>query len=426
LKTFVLDTNVFLHDSDSLKAFADNEVVIPLAVLDELDNAKTRFDEVGRNARAVVRMLDKLRGMGSLSQGVKVDNSIIRVELNRGGNIPDELSVEKVDNRIISTALGLQKDGKRVIVVSKDINLRVKCDVLGLEAEDYDKDKIATDVDTIYGGVKTLFVPSSTINELYASGQATIENVVAYPNQFFILKSEEKESHSGIARFKGGAFKLCCFPKDLWSIIPRNAEQKMAMELLMDSSVKLVTLIGKAGSGKTLLSLASALHHVINEHKVYNRILISRPIQPMGRDLGFLPGSVEEKLAPWMQPLYDNLELLLGADYNMIEMYKEQGIIHVEPLTYIRGRSIPNSFILIDEAQNLSAHEVKTIITRIGENSKIVLTGDIDQVDNPYVDFADNGLTHIVEKFKEYPIAGHITLRKGERSELATLASEIL
>lgn len=426
MKTFLLDTNVFLHDPDSLKAFADNEVVIPLAVLDELDSAKTRFDEVGRNARVVVRTLDRLRGMGSLSQGVEVDGSVIRVELNHSGNVPDGLSAEKADNRIISAALGLKKEGKRVIVVSKDINLRVKCDVLGLEAEDYEKGKIAEDVDTIYGGVKTLFVPSSTINELYANGQVVVEGAEAYPNQFFILKSSEKESHSGIARFKGGAFRLCSFPKELWSIVPRNAEQKMAMELLMDPSVKLVTLIGKAGSGKTLISLASALHHVVNDHKLYNRILISRPIQPMGRDLGFLPGDIEEKLQPWMQPLYDNLELLLGADYNMIEMYKEQGIIHVEPLTYIRGRSIPNSFIIIDEAQNLSAHEIKTIITRIGENSKIVLTGDIDQIDNPYVDFADNGLTHVVEKFKEYPIAGHVTLRKGERSELATLASEIL
>ena len=426
MKTFVLDTNVLLHDPKSLEVFSTNEVVIPLAVLDELDNAKTRFDEVGRNARAVVRSLDRLRGMGSLNQGVEINGSVIRVELNHSGNIPEGLSVEKADNRIISTALGLKKEGKRVIVVSKDINLRVKCDVLGLEAEDYEKDKIAEDVDTIYGGVKTLFVPSSTINELYANGQVVVEGTEAYPNQFFILKSSEKESHSGIARFKGGAFRLCSFPKELWSIVPRNAEQKMAMELLVDPSVKLVTLIGKAGSGKTLISLASALHHVVNDHKLYNRILISRPIQPMGRDLGFLPGDIEEKLQPWMQPLYDNLELLLGADYNMIEIYKEQGIIHVEPLTYIRGRSIPNSFIIIDEAQNLSAHEIKTIITRIGENSKIVLTGDIDQIDNPYVDFADNGLTHVVEKFKEYPIAGHVTLRKGERSELATLASEIL
>jgi len=425
LKTFILDTNVFLHDANSLTAFSENEVVIPLAVLDELDNAKTRFDEVGRNARAVVRMLDKLRGMGSLSQGVELNGSIIRVELNHSRNVPEGLSVEKVDNRIISTALGLQKGGKKVIVVSKDINLRVKCDVLGLEAEDYEKDKIATDVDTIYGGVKTLFVPSETINTLYADGHVTVEGAEAYPNQFFILKSSEKESHSGVARFKDGALRLCSFPKELWSIVPRNAEQRMAMELLIDPSVKLVTLIGRAGSGKTLISLASALHHVVN-NRVYNRILISRPIQPMGRDLGFLPGDVEEKLAPWMQPLYDNLELLLGADYSMIDMYKEQGIIHVEPLTYIRGRSIPNSFIIIDECQNLSAHEVKTIITRIGENSKIVLTGDLDQIDNPYVDFADNGLTHVVEKFKEYPIAGHVTLRKGERSELATLASEIL
>jgi PhoH-like ATPase len=200
----------------------------------------------------------------------------------------------------------------------------------------------------------------------------------------------------------------------------------MALNLLLDPNIKLVTLIGKAGSGKTLLACASALHQVLNSSKMFQRILISRPIQPMGRDLGYLPGSVDEKLAPWMQPIYDNLEFLLGADFQMLNEYKYSGLIHVEPITYIRGRSIPQSFLLVDEAQNLTVQEIKTIITRMGEGSKIVLTGDIEQIDNTYVDFADNGLTHIVERFKDYAIAGHVTLRKGERSELATLASNIL
>jgi PhoH-like ATPase len=429
LKTFLLDTNVLLYDPASLKVFSDNEVVIPLPVLDELDGTKSRLDEVGRNARLVIRMLDDLRKSGSLSEGVKLNESIIRVELNHCGNLPSSLAVDKVDNRIISSALGLKQEGKQVIVVSKDINLRVKCDALGLEAQDYAKGKIADHVSLIFTGVEVLSVPSTTIDKLYSDGFIETD-LEAHPNQFFYLKSDEKENHVGISRFiKGkGNYKNKLVPlkklREIMNITPRNLEQKMAMDLLLDPNIKLVTLIGKAGSGKTLMAVAAALHHVLTDCKTYDRVLISRPIQPMGRDLGFLPGDIDEKLKPWMQPIYDNLELVLGSEYRNSSMY--EGLIQVEPLTYIRGRSIPKSYIILDEAQNLSSQEIKTIITRVGEHTKIVITGDIEQIDNPYVDFADNGLTHVVEKFKEHEIAGHITLTKGERSELATLASEIL
>ncbi|MFA5048779.1 MAG: PhoH family protein [Patescibacteria group bacterium] len=429
MKTFLLDTNVLLYDPASLKVFSDNEVVIPLPVLDELDGTKSRLDEVGRNARLVIRMLDDLRKSGSLSEGVKLNESIIRVELNHCGNLPSSLAVDKVDNRIISSALGLKQEGKQVIVVSKDINLRVKCDALGLEAQDYAKGKIADHVSLIFTGVEVLSVPSTTIDKLYSDGFIETD-LEAHPNQFFYLKSDEKENHVGISRFiKGkGNYKNKLVPlkklREIMNITPRNLEQKMAMDLLLDPNIKLVTLIGKAGSGKTLMAVAAALHHVLTDCKTYDRVLISRPIQPMGRDLGFLPGDIDEKLKPWMQPIYDNLELVLGSEYRNSSMY--EGLIQVEPLTYIRGRSIPKSYIILDEAQNLSSQEIKTIITRVGEHTKIVITGDIEQIDNPYVDFADNGLTHVVEKFKEHEIAGHITLTKGERSELATLASEIL
>lgn len=429
MKTFVIDTNVLLYDPHSLKVFADNEVVIPLSVLDELDAAKNRLDEIGRNARLAIRMLDDLRKSGSLSEGVKLNDSIVRVELNHCGNLPSSLSADKADNRIISSALGLKKEGKQIIMVSKDINLRVKCDALGLEAQDYTTGKVAENVNSIYEGVETVKVPSATIDELYSKGYIETE-FSAYPNQFFVLVSEDKDNHGGIAKFVKGEGslpdRLVPLKKinDVMNIKPRNLEQKMAMDLLLDPNIKLVTLIGKAGSGKTLMATAVALHHVLTDCKTYDRVLISRPIQPMGRDLGFLPGDINEKLQPWMQPIYDNLEFILGSEYRNSPMY--EGLIQVEPLTYIRGRSIPNSFIILDEAQNMSAQEIKTVITRVGEHTKIVITGDISQIDNPYVDFADNGLTHVVEKFKNYEIAGHITLKKGERSKLATLASDIL
>lgn len=429
MKTFVLDTNVILYDPNCFKVFADNEVVIPLPVLDELDGAKSRFDDVGRNARVSIRMLDDLRSSGSLSKGVKLNESIIRVELNHCGNLPSGLSAEKADNRIISSALGLKNEGNHVIVVSKDINLRVKCDAVGLEAQDYTTGKIAEQVSSIYGGVESLTVPSATIDKIYSDGFIEAE-FSAYPNQFFILNAEDKNKQSGLVKFVKGKGslpdKLVPLKKinDVMNIRPRNVEQKIAMDLLLDNNIKLVTMIGKAGSGKTLCACAAALHHVLTDCKTYDRILISRPVQPMGRDIGFLPGTIEEKLNPWMQPIYDNLEFILGSDFRNSSLY--EGIIQVEPLTYIRGRSIPRSFIILDEAQNLSAQEIKTIITRVGENTKIVLTGDIEQIDASHLDFADNGLTHVVEKFKNYEISGHITLKKGERSELATLASEIL
>ncbi len=776
MKTFLLDTSVLLHDPHCLKVFDDNQVVIPISVLNELDNAKIKSDEIGRNARFIIRKLDSLRSKGSLSEGVKLGNCLVRVELDY--DVPTTLSANKVDDKIIGTALGLKEKGENVILVSKDINLRVKCDVFKIEAQDYVRDKIAKNVDSIYSGVDTLIVKSKIIDEIYANGTVEISEIKAYCNQFFKLQSDSKANHVAIARhIDKGLFKTIFQPKELFGITPRNAEQRMAVDILLDPNIKLVTLVGRAGSGKaqpldsnilcpsgyvkmgdlkighsvltpsgekaeilgiypqgkidiykvnftdgtstecsddhlwytrtqknrdlkkvgsvkklneirkslrygksgkrnhsipitkplefsnnselpldpyllglllgdggftsssvsissadheiieycksvypdinitkrskydyyfkkakydgrknrittglielnlngrrshekfipnrykysstrnrinllqglmdsdgtiscnekntscsisfsstsinlangvkflieslggtatinsritkykyngnllfgkksyrlyincppdlipfklkrkrdlyiprtkyfprryidsveyigkkhaqciyidhsdhlyltnnfivthnTLLTCAAAMHHVISDHKLFDRALISRPIQPMGRDLGYLPGDIDEKLRPWMQPIYDNLDFLLSGGYQSNkEIY--DGLIQVEPLTYIRGRSIPKSFIILDEAQNLSANEIKTIITRVGDGTKIIITGDIEQIDNPYVDFADNGLTHVVEKFKDCGIAGHVTLRKGERSMLATIASEIL
>ena len=433
MKTFLLDTNVLLHDPACLQVFGNNEVVIPLSILDELDNLKIRLDGVGRNARAVVRQLDELRAHGSLEEGVRLNNSIIRVELNHQRFVPEGLESSRVDNKIISVAIGLEEDQKnddkkrKIIVVTKDINLRVKCDALGILVEDYIKDKIDVNPDSIYSGVEQLSVPSQIINDIFDNKDVDL-GLELFPNQFAILQANENPSQSVIVRQDKGCIKKVREFKDGFSsVFPRNAEQRMAADLLLNPEIKLVTLIGKAGSGKTLLAVASAFEDVVfNNNRNYSRILISRPIQPMGKDIGFLPGSLEDKLNPWMQPLYDNIEYILGGDQHMVSMYQDQGLLQIEPLTYIRGRSIPKSIILLDEAQNISANEIKTVITRLGEGSKIIITGDIEQIDNPYIDYSDNGLTHVIERFKDHPIAGHITLQKGERSELATLAAQRL
>jgi len=425
-KRFLLDTNVLLHDPRSLEVFEDNEVIIPISVLDELDSAKRYPDEKGRNARSVIRQLDKFRERGSLDKGILLPSgSILRVELNHRIELPSGLSLDSVDNRIVYTALGLQKEQANVTVVTKDINMRVKCDALGIPARDYERDKLAKTPSSLYTGHETLTVSSADIDKLYETGILGPEFVQGIPNQFFLLQSDERQGHSALARMMSdGRLRLVHPHKELWGIEPRNVEQRMAMDLLTDPSISLVTLVGRAGSGKTLIAAAAALHHVLNDSPI-QRALLSRPIQPMGKDIGYLPGTIDEKLAPWMAALNDNLDLLL-SDMRQLDLYKEQGLIQVEPLTYIRGRSIPHSFLIVDECQNLTAQEVKTVITRVGEGSKIVLTGDVEQIDNPYIDFASNGLAHAVERLKMHGSTGHVTLRKGERSELATLASELL
>lgn len=423
-KTFVIDTNVLLTDPSAIKSFRENEVVIPITVLDELDAAKSRPDVVGRNARAVVRLLDGLRAVGSLSQGVELQDVTVRVELNHRNNVPAGLEPDKKDNRIISVAVGLKEEGKKVVLISKDINMRVKCDVLGIAAEDYYTDKVTDAPTSVYSGVQEEEVESEVIDRLYGAGKIP-NDFGGFPNQYFLLKAVDK-NQTGIAKVVGENLKAVRAPDNIQGIAPRNLEQRMAAELLLNPKIKLATMIGKAGSGKTLLAVAAGLQHVLGKGSSFTRMLVSRPVQPMGKDLGYLPGDIDEKMDPWMQPLYDNLELLLGSDRHMLNMYRDQGLIQVEPLTYIRGRSIPRSLMIIDEAQNLMLEEIKTIITRVGEGTKIILTGDIDQIDVAHLDFADNGLTQAVERFKHYDIAGHITLQKCERSELAELGAKIL
>lgn len=431
-KTYVLDTNVLLHDPRALFVFEEHRVVIPLAVIEEIDHQKRRQDEIGRNARSVSRILDALRAEGPLSSGVVLPKGgELRVELNHQEAIdfPKGLDPHKPDNRILALALNLSKeDPGPVILVTKDLNLRIKADVMGIKAEDLHSDKV--DYQGLYQGFCELYVPGETLISFYACNTLPWDqDPLPNPHEFCILRNTENPSQSALCRY----FKRVLHPlrngeTATWGISGRNKEQKFAMELLLDDSIPLVTLVGSAGTGKTLLALAVGLHKVIEE-RAYARFLIMRPVVPMGDDLGYLPGTKEEKLRPWMQPIYDNLDFLFRGcsdSKHLLDDFLRRGTIEMETLTYIRGRSIPNQFILCDEAQNLSPNMVKTLVTRMGEGTKLVLTGDPEQIDHPYLDADSNGLIYLVEKLKGEKISGHVMLTKGERSRVAELAAKLL
>ena len=433
MKTYVLDTNVYLTEPKAIYAYDDSDIAIPTIVLDEIDKHKHRQDTVGFNARKVNRLLDALRADGNYVDGISLGEGKgeIFVAHYDDRHMPVGLYQGESDNKILAAAISLREKGKDVIVVSRDLNMRIKCDGFGLESHDYEIDKVVRSVDHLFTGVKELTVTDEQIDAFYQKGKITLKDQKnkLYPNEFVVLKSDADGKQSALCKNtqKG---KLVPVNKhtDIWGMLPRNKEQQFALDLLFDPKIELVSLIGAAGTGKTLLATAAGLEQVVHSTKKnggYDKLIITRPVQPMGRDIGFLPGSIEEKMAPWVAPIKDNLQFLFG-DKTALEMQIDQGTIEIEAMTYIRGRSIANAFIIVDEAQNLTMHELKTIITRVGDNTKIVLTGDIQQIDNVYVDAVSNGLTHAVEKFKEQEISGHITLNKGERSTLATLASEIL
>jgi PhoH-like ATPase len=441
-KNFVLDTNVLLHDPRAIFQFGDNNVVIPIYVLEEIDSFKKELSERGRNAREVARTLDGMRTGGKhLSDGVALESGgTVRVAMGTR-ELPGALKASQIaDNFILAVALEVRDAQPDVpaIMVTKDVNLRIRADALGLHAEDYDVEKIQ--IEELYSGQGEVVVGKEEVDAFYSEGSLAISSERSdgkdryYANQYLLLRDRDNPSHTALGRYDGREKRVIAVRKlrdAVWGIRPRNKEQHFALDLLLNDDIKLVTLVGKAGTGKTLLAIAAGLQKVVEE-SVYHKLLVSRPIFPLGRDIGFLPGDIEEKLNPWMQPIYDNVELLLGfskAEKKEGRTYHELmdlGYIQIEPLTYIRGRSIPNQIMIIDEAQNLTPHEVKTIITRVGDNTKIILTGDPYQIDNPYVDATNNGLTTVVERFKGEPVAGHVTLSKGERSPLAELAANIL
>ena len=444
-KIFVLDTNVLIHNPKAMFSFEDNLVVIPITVIEEVDNFKKGLDEKGRNARQIGRYLDELRQQGSLQQGVKTEKGgIIKVMISRKitETASEILITDTNDNLIIGTALFIQKQAKdsEVILVSKDANVRIKADAVGLRAENFETDKI--NFAELYSGYKKIVV-SEAVLETYQKEKYITNNFgQIYPNQFVLLATSEEDPDPILARYSvqnNTIYPLKYYKEqEIFGIKSRNLEQTMSFDLLMDPQVQLVSLVGKAGTGKTLLALAAGLNQVVEEDN-YSRMVVSRPVFPLGKDIGFLPGSKAEKFNPWMQPIYDNMEILLstrkeqedndngkifGKKEPSLQDYLDFGFIELEPLTYIRGRSLPEQFLVIDEAQNLTPHEMKTIITRAGEGTKIVLTGDPYQIDIPYLDSESNGLSIAVEKFKLEEIVGHVTLTKGERSTLATIAAK--
>ncbi len=431
-KTYVLDTNVLLHDPESLFSFEDNLIVLPLSVIEELDFIKKRIDEVGRNAREASRKLDGLRVMGHLAEGVKLPSGgSIRIDLNgnKSYDLLGGIDLNKVDNRILALAYHLtQSADDRVILVTKDLNLRIKADVLGILTEDFYSDKV--DYGKLYRGVCELQVTDQDISKFYQDGSLDYRQNGLFPNQFCILKDPASPSVSALARYSHNKLqKLITDGNCVFGIKALNKEQKFALDLLLDDAVEVVTLVGRAGTGKTILALAAGLDKVFEDGGRYNRLLITRPIVPLGNDLGYLPGDKEEKIRPWMQPIYDNLELLCNEHVRpnaSMNYLLGSGKIELEPLTYIRGRSIPRQFIICDESQNLSPHVIKTILTRIGKGSKIVFTGDPEQIDHPYLDSSSNGLSYLVERIRQEEISGHITLVKGERSEVAELGAKLL
>jgi PhoH-like ATPase len=464
-KTYVLDTNVLLSDPNSIHSFEENDVIIPMAVLEELDRHKSRPDEVGRNGRQVSRTLDDMRDKGgSLVNGVKTRAGgtlkIATVNADTLQDLPAELREPKVDNLIIGMMKRLTNDahagnGTAPILVSKDINVRIKCDSLGIKCEDYRKMRVAEDTQKFYRGVEVIELAEELVDHFYQHGKLDLPAEVLrtthlYPNQIVVIKNTKngQTTKSALAKCVEHGKPLIPVSKveQAFGLVPRNKEQQFSLDLLFDDKIKLLTLVGPSGTGKTLLALAAGLEQLKGlgpETKArYDKLIVTRPVQPVGKDIGFLPGTLEEKMEPWIAPVRDNLNFLMDTKRNRpkrkgrnpqsdedtyyLKLMQERGLIEIEAITFIRGRSIPNAFIVIDEAQNLSMHELKTIITRVGDNTKIVLTGDIEQIDNVHVDVFTNGLTYAVERFKEHPIAGHVTLIKGERSELATLASKIL
>jgi PhoH-like ATPase len=461
-KNFVFDTNVLLHDPGAILKFEDNDVIIPIYVIEEIDTFKRDMSELGRNAREISRLLDRFREQGNLGEGVDLpDGGLLRVSLNTSVKDPDFadlLGSDQKDNLILRVALNAKESSpnRPTILLTKDTNLRLRADALGLEAVNYEERSVS--LGEVYAGTCELTVPNSLIDELhkgdglevsldehealtevYEKGEISYHNVERlYLNGYALLRGQEGNQTTfarvSETRDEGRTARFVPVSSQrnpVWSIKPRNKEQLFALDALLDDSINLVTLVGKAGTGKTIMAIAAGLRKVTEEQK-HHKLLVARPVIPLGRDIGFLPGTMEEKLGPWMRPIFDNVEFLMGLSSRDKRVGRgadeliDMGIIEIEALTFIRGRSLPHQFIIIDEAQNLTPHEAKTILTRVGEGTKIVFTGDPYQIDNPYVDIQSNGLTYVLERFKGQKLAATITLTRGERSELAELAANLL
>ena len=429
-KTFVIDTSVLLHDPKAITKFPDNDLVFPLTVVEELNAMKRFFDEKGKNARHVLRLFDSLKKEvdGTFQNGIELDNgATLRFVLDAKGDpsLPHSLT----NNKVIMTAYSLTQKGHNVVFISKNFSSRIKAEALGVKTRDYESLKYS--YDNAYKGIRKVEMEKNDIDLFYKNGFLSFEEENMFPNEYCVMTSPEKSSAVGKYNTKKRELEpLVKGPDHIWGIKPLNIEQRCALDLLLRDDINLVTLMGPAGTGKTLLALACGMRKVFDEG-LYSKILISRPIVPLGKDIGYLPGTKEEKLTSWMQPIYDNLEFLCGSSNlkestETLKWVLNSKKIEMEAVTYIRGRSLPKIFMIIDEAQNLTPHEVKTIISRAGKGTKVVLAGDPTQIDNPYLDKDSNGLSFTVGAFKNSPLFGHIFLDRTERSELAALAAEIM
>ncbi|MFA7361619.1 MAG: PhoH family protein [Candidatus Kapaibacterium sp.] len=440
-KTFVLDTNVILHDGTCINQFKDNDIVIPLAVIEEIDHFKRGSQVINLNAREFARKLDELTGKALFNGGISLGKGKgkVRIAITKGLNdeIREIFREDTPDHRILSTVVELKnkaKDNKSIILVTKDVNLRMKAKAIGVLSEDYTTDRIGS-IDELYSGKGVVEdFDDELLNKIYTLPfQIPATEVIkkdkgeVHPNKFYVVRNKNRSVLGHLTPTKEFIERIDKNPA--YGIMPRNAEQTFAMNALINKNIPLVSITGKAGTGKTLLALASAL----SVKKEYRQIYVARPVVPLSnKDIGYLPGDVDSKLAPYMQPLWDNLKVIQDqypdTDRNhqaISTMLKEDKLL-VEPLSYIRGRSLQRIFFIVDEAQNLTPHEIKTIITRVGEGTKIVFTGDIYQIDHPYLDSESNGLSYLIEHFKGQKLYAHVNLEKGERSELAELASNLL
>lgn len=435
MKTFIIDTTVLLYDAQSIFAFDGDKVLIPITVIEEIDRFKKDLSERGRNARQASIIIDSLRDQGALTEGVKLPEGgmlyVVSGSQDSIGRVPKEYHEKRRDVYILAAALDEMALGNEASILTKDLNLRIKADSLGILADNYESEKL--DIKEFYTGQHTIDSDAEAVEELKSGGVINLP-VDLYANQYVLVRDDDNHDNFAYGRYDAytkNIVPLISLESKNYNISSRNREQAYALDALLNDDIRLVTLVGKAGTGKTLLAVASSIHKTVDED-IYNRILVARPTLPMGQDIGFLPGTVEEKLTPWMYPIADNVELIMRnyrGGSRKARGFKELvdlGILVIEPLTYIRGRSIHSQYLIIDEAQNLTPHEVKTIITRAGDGTKVVLTGDPYQIDNPYVDSVSNGLTTVVEKFKNQKITAHITLTQGERSELSDLAANNL
>lgn len=434
MSTYILDTNILLQNPEALYLFPNSNIIIPFTVIEELDNRKKKLDEVGKNSRHIIRILDNLRKFGKLSDGVSLqNNSNVKIELNNlHSNEISLINLDKYDNKILTVVYNLNKKYDDLIFLTNDLNLRIKADVLGIKSEEFYCDKIEND-NLVYNETRILELNSSDIDKFYKNGKLELDFKIdnVYPNEFFVIKSLDNSSHSGLCRyFNKYIYKLRYENESIFDVVAKNKEQKFAFELLMNPKIKIVSLIGLPGSGKTLISLAAAFEQVL-EKNIYNKVLVTRPMASIGQDVGFLKGTKDEKFLPWMAPIFDNCEVLFSNNgkkqtKQIIDDMIFYGQLDLEPLTYIRGRTLPFQYIVCDESQNMSKNLIKTLLTRIGENSKIILTGDPSQIDNPYLNQYDNGLVYATEKLKNENISGCVNLIKGERSDVVEICSRLL